>query len=87
MTYVAYLAQTKEEDLELLCEDGSRRPISEFSDCNWGLAPTDAIVTTSAKSSSTRILYQNWLQVFLSQLNIINLFGINKTCFVFYVLL
>lgn len=66
-----YVAQTKEEDLELLCEDGSRRPISEFSNCNWGLAPTDAIVTTSAKSSSTRVLYQKWLEVFFQIFNII----------------
>lgn len=87
MTYAAYLAQTKEDDLELLCEDGSRRPISEFRNCHWGLAPTDAILTTSAKSSSTRILYQNWLQVFLTQLNIINLFGIKDTCFDFNVLM
>lgn len=62
------LAQTKEDDLELLCEDGSRRPINEFKNCNWGLVPTDAIVTTSAKLSLTRSLYQRWLQVFLIRL-------------------
>jgi len=45
--------------------DGSRRPISEFKNCNWGPVPTDAIMTTSAKSSSARISYQRWLQVFL----------------------
>lgn len=43
--------------------DGSRRPINEYQTCNWGMAPTDAIVTTSAKSSATRLMYQNWLHV------------------------
>lgn len=43
--------------------DGSRRPINDYQMCNWGMAPTDAIVTTSAKPSSTRLLYQNWLNV------------------------
>jgi len=58
------LGKTTEDDLELLCVDGSRRPISEFNNCNWGPVPTDAIMTTSAKSSSARISYQRWLQVF-----------------------
>jgi len=68
--YVKYFYQlynsgkTREDDLELLCVDGSRRPISEFNNCNWGPVPTDAIMTTSAKSSSARISYQRWLQVF-----------------------
>lgn len=60
---IVVLARTKEDDLELLCVDGSRRPISEFHSCNWGTAPTDAIVTTSAKTSSDRMAYQKWLQV------------------------
>lgn len=58
------LGKTREDDLELLCVDGSRRPINEFKNCNWGPVPTDAIMTTSAKSSTTRISYQKWLQVF-----------------------
>lgn len=62
--YFDILAQTRENDLELLCLDGSKRPISEYNNCNWGLTPTDAIVTTSAKSSSDRFAYQKWLQVF-----------------------
>jgi len=62
--YCTILVQTREDDLELLCVDGSRRPINEFNNCNWGIVPTDAIVTTSAKSSTARSLYQRWLQVF-----------------------
>jgi len=65
MLYFTILAQTKEEDLELLCVDGSRRPINEFYNCNWGQVPTDSIVTTSAKTTSTRLSYQKWLLVFL----------------------
>ncbi|XP_016660805.1 melanotransferrin-like [Acyrthosiphon pisum] len=55
-------SKTREDDLELLCVDGSRRPISEFNTCNWGPVPTDAIMTTSSKTSSARISYQRWLQ-------------------------
>ncbi|VVC43089.1 Transferrin,Transferrin family, iron binding site,Transferrin-like domain [Cinara cedri] len=65
--------RTKEDDLELLCVDGSRRPISEFNRCNWGTAPTDAIVTTSAKTSADRMSYQKWLQ------KIIELYGKPKS--------
>ena len=70
MKYVKYflpiknIGETNEDNLELLCVDGSRRPISEFNNCNWGPVPTDAIMTTSAKTSSARNSYQRWLQVF-----------------------
>ncbi|XP_025413033.1 melanotransferrin [Sipha flava] len=64
--------KTKENDLELLCLDGSRRPISEYRSCNWGPTPTDAIMTTSAKSSSARISFQKWLQ------KIVELYGKSK---------
>ncbi|XP_060857598.1 transferrin 2-like isoform X2 [Metopolophium dirhodum] len=55
-------SKIREDDLELLCVDGSRRPISEYNTCNWGPVPTDAIMTTSAKTSSARISYQRWLR-------------------------
>ncbi|XP_050420671.1 melanotransferrin [Adelges cooleyi] len=64
--------QTREDDLELLCLDGSRRPINEYERCNWGPAPTDSIVTTSAKSSSARSSYQKWLQ------KVVELYGQSK---------
>ncbi|XP_060870833.1 transferrin 2 [Metopolophium dirhodum] len=66
-------SKTTEDDLELLCVDGSRRPISEFNYCNWGPVPTDAIMTTSAKTSSARISYQRWLQ------KVIELYGKPKS--------
>lgn len=69
---IKIIGKTNEDDLELLCLDGSRRPISEFHNCNWGPVPTDAIMTTSAKSSSVRSSYQRWIQVLYS---INNLYG------------
>ncbi|XP_025837361.1 melanotransferrin [Agrilus planipennis] len=47
---------------ELLCRDGSRAPVDNFKECNWGKAPSNAIVTTSAASYEDRKLYQKFLQ-------------------------
>lgn len=47
---------------ELLCKDGSRRPISEYRQCNWGLVPTDAVVISSAKDEKTRRRFQRFFQ-------------------------
>lgn len=46
---------------ELLCKDGSRQPISEYRQCNWGLAPTHAVVTSSARTAEERRKYQQFL--------------------------
>lgn len=46
---------------DLLCKDGSRKPLSEFRTCNWGEAPTNAIVVSSATSIDDRLLYQKFL--------------------------
>ncbi|CAI6351931.1 unnamed protein product [Macrosiphum euphorbiae] len=55
-------SKIREDDLELLCVDGSRHSISEFNTCNWGPVPTDTIMTSSTKTSSARISYQRWLR-------------------------
>lgn len=47
---------------ELLCKDGQRRPLSEYRQCNWGLVPSHAIVTSSARSSEERKNYQLFLE-------------------------
>lgn len=47
---------------ELLCTDGSRKPLSEYRQCNWGLIPSHALVTSSARSSKERKHYQQFLQ-------------------------
>lgn len=46
---------------ELLCRDGLRRPLSEYRQCNWGLVPSHALVTSSARSSQERKHYQQFL--------------------------
>lgn len=49
------------ERFELLCKDGLRRPLSEYRQCNWGLVPSHALVTSSARSSHERKHYQQFL--------------------------
>ncbi|KAG8237825.1 hypothetical protein J437_LFUL002434, partial [Ladona fulva] len=56
------LISVKENDFELLCKDGSRRPVREYRSCNWGMVPSHAIVTTSAKSVSLRQKYYRFLK-------------------------
>lgn len=51
----------KLDDFELLCKDGSRFPINEYRQCNWGLVPAHAIVTSSARSADERKRYQRFL--------------------------
>ncbi|KAL6953408.1 ABC transporter, phosphonate, periplasmic substrate-binding protein [Sarracenia purpurea var. burkii] len=48
-------------DFELLCKDGSRRPIDEYEKCNWGRTPSDAVVVSSVKSSNVTNIYQDFL--------------------------
>lgn len=46
---------------ELLCKDGSRKPLSEYRSCNWGLVPSHAVVTSSARSQEERKHYQRFM--------------------------
>lgn len=46
---------------ELLCTDGQRRPLSEYRQCNWGLVPSHALVTSSARTAEERKRYQQFL--------------------------
>lgn len=50
------------DGFELLCKDGSRRPISEYLACNWGKVPSDAVVTSSAVSFEAREFLQRFLK-------------------------
>lgn len=45
---------------ELLCKDGLRRPLAEYRQCNWGLVPSNALVTSSARTSAERKHYQQF---------------------------
>ncbi|XP_060828593.1 transferrin 2 [Bombus pascuorum] len=51
----------KKEQFELLCRDGTRKPINEYKYCNWGIVPSRAVVTSSATKIETRRLYQRFL--------------------------
>nr|XP_018896656.1 PREDICTED: melanotransferrin [Bemisia tabaci] len=50
------------DEFELLCLDGSRAPVSEYRNCNWGASPSFAVVTTSAKTFEIRQKYIKFLQ-------------------------
>lgn len=56
------LNSVKKGQFELLCRDGSRKPIDEYKICNWGIVPSRAIVTSSATNIETRRLYQRFLE-------------------------
>lgn len=48
------------EQFELLCKDGSRQPVSEYRQCNWGAVPSHAIVISSAKPTIERHRYERF---------------------------
>lgn len=52
---------TSADQFELLCKDGSRRPVTEYLQCNWGLVPSHALVTSSARSAEERRRYQSFI--------------------------
>lgn len=56
------LGGVTEDQFELICRDGSRRPVTDSENCNWGKVPADAIVTSSAATLDQRKKYQNLLQ-------------------------
>ncbi|XP_049880568.1 melanotransferrin [Pectinophora gossypiella] len=58
-----------EDEFELICRDGSRMPVTEWEQCNWGRVPADAIVTSSAATQEQRRKYQNFL------MRIVQLYG------------
>nr|AGL91667.1 transferrin 2 [Bactrocera dorsalis] len=47
---------------ELLCRDGRRVPVSKYRQCNWGVIPSDAVVTSSARTSFERKKFQQFLR-------------------------
>jgi hypothetical protein len=50
------------QNYELLCDDGTRRDIDDWSYCNWGQLPSHALVTSSAKQNRLRQRYQRFMQ-------------------------
>ncbi|XP_043250391.1 melanotransferrin isoform X1 [Colletes gigas] len=57
------------EQFELLCRDGTRKSVDEYTHCNWGTVPSRVIVTSSATKIETRRLYQRFLQKAVNILN------------------
>nr|XP_003703507.1 PREDICTED: melanotransferrin isoform X1 [Megachile rotundata] len=52
----------KKEQFELLCRDGTRKPIDNYKLCNWGTVPSRAVVTSSATQLEHRRAYQRFLE-------------------------
>lgn len=50
------------DEFQLLCKNGQRVPVSDYLQCNWGLVPSNAIVTSSARTPEQRKQYQKFLQ-------------------------
>ncbi|CAK9823344.1 MELTF [Anthophora retusa] len=63
------LNSVKKDQFELLCRDGTRKSIDEYTHCNWGNVPSRAIVTSSATRVETRRLYQRFLERAVQVLN------------------
>ena len=59
----------KKEQFELLCQDGTRKPIDDYKLCNWGTVPSRAIVTSSATKLEIRRSYQRFLERAVRVLN------------------
>jgi len=49
------------EELELLCLDGTRRPVSEYEQCSWGTAPGHFVIVSSAMEDTERFAVQKFL--------------------------
>ncbi|XP_034483678.1 melanotransferrin [Drosophila innubila] len=50
------------DTFELLCPDGRRAAIADYRQCTWGQVPSDAVVTSSARSFRDRKQYQQFLK-------------------------
>lgn len=61
---IFFSAQLSIDGFELICLDGTRKPISDYLSCNWGKVPSDTVVVSSAVSAVDRLKYQKFLQLF-----------------------
>lgn len=50
------------DQLQLLCKNGQRMPVEDYLQCNWGMVPSNAIVTSSARTPEERRKYVKFLQ-------------------------
>jgi len=49
------------DEFQLLCKNGQRMPVTDYLQCNWGIVPSNAIVTSSARIIEDRKRYQRFL--------------------------
>ena len=54
---------------ELLCLDGSRRPVSEYEECSWGVAPGHFVIVSSAMVETERKAAQKFLSAIIRTYN------------------
>jgi melanoma-associated antigen p97 len=52
--------QVSADQFQLLCKNGQRMPVSDYLQCNWGMVPSNAIVTSSARTFEQRKKYQKF---------------------------
>ncbi|XP_076068104.1 transferrin 2 isoform X2 [Oratosquilla oratoria] len=57
----------RENDFELFCPDGTRAPLQNYEQCNFGTVPANAIMTTSAKSHEQRKKIQQFLKLIIKE--------------------
>ncbi|OXU29135.1 hypothetical protein TSAR_009918 [Trichomalopsis sarcophagae] len=56
------LDSVSKDQFELLCKDGTRKPVDEYASCHWGQIPSNAIIISSATDQDKRKLYQKFLE-------------------------
>ncbi|XP_067646207.1 transferrin 2 [Eurosta solidaginis] len=62
MLQAAEFKSLSPDRFELLCRDGRRMPVSEYRQCHWGIIPSDAVVTSSARNTYERKKFQQFLR-------------------------
>lgn len=76
------LVQLRKEHFKLLCKDGTRRPVDEYRNCNWGTVPSRAVVTSSALDYETRRQFQKFLEtavrIFHKNINNTSIYSNNR---------
>ncbi|XP_038288310.1 inhibitor of carbonic anhydrase isoform X1 [Canis lupus familiaris] len=60
----AWAKDLKQEDFELLCLDGTRRPVTEAHRCHLAIVPNHAVVSRKDKAASVRRMLFNQQELF-----------------------
>lgn len=73
-----FLDSITKDYFELVCLDGTRRPVDDYRSCNWGQVQANTIVTTSAKSLDERKKIQGFFET------AVRLYGLKDANTMFY---